>query len=59
MTTEPQQNTDDELTGGFIADPTAALPLVQSGCCGEPADSAGLVPGGQSGGCCGEPAGES
>ncbi|MFG3172319.1 hypothetical protein [Streptomyces sp. NPDC048200] len=58
MTTD-QPTTDEEVTGGFITDPTTTLPLVQNGCCGEPADDAGLVPGGQSGGCCGEPAEES
>ena len=54
MTT--QENTE-QPTGGFVTDPTQATAeqAQAGGCCGEPADSAGAVPGGQGGGCCGEP----
>ncbi|MEV6603128.1 hypothetical protein [Kutzneria sp. NPDC051319] len=53
MTT--QENTE-QPTGGFSVDPMeAGAQASKGGCCGEPADSAGAVPGGQSGGCCGEP----
>lgn len=53
MTT--QENTE-QPTGGFVTDPTkASADTARGGCCGEPADSAGAVPGGQGGGCCGEP----
>ncbi|MCX5316132.1 hypothetical protein [Streptomyces sp. NBC_00154] len=58
MTTESSE-TAEETVGGFITDPTATAGTLQSGCCGEPADAAGSVPGGQNGGCCGEPANES
>ncbi len=57
MTTE-QSQTQPEAVGGFITDPTETAGALQSGCCGEPADATGSVPGGQNGGCCGEPADE-
>ena len=51
-----QENAVEQPTGGFVTDPTQATAATgQGGCCGEPADSAGAVPGGQGGGCCGEP----
>lgn len=50
-----EQTDTKEPVGGFISDPTEIAGTLATGCCGEPADSTGVVPGGQSG-CCGEPA---
>ena len=57
MTTTSNEAAGQEPVGGFVTDPTATAGASQGGCCGEPADATGSVPGGQGGGCCGEPSG--
>jgi hypothetical protein len=54
MSSNSSEAADQEPAGGFVTAPTAAVSSA-GGCCGEPADATGAVPGGQNGGCCGEP----
>jgi len=53
MTSSSSEAAAQEPVGGFVTAPTAAVSTA-GGCCGEPADATGAVPGGQNGGCCGE-----
>ncbi|AXI70061.1 hypothetical protein ACFY9H_14680 [Streptomyces bacillaris] len=56
MSSDPSGAAEQEPVGGFITEPLVVAAATTGGCCGEPADATGAVPGGQGGGCCGEPA---
>lgn len=55
MSSDPSDAPEQRPVGGFITEPLVATAATTHGCCGEPADATGVVPGGQGGGCCGEP----
>ncbi|TGZ04276.1 hypothetical protein E5Z02_24250, partial [Streptomyces rhizosphaericola] len=49
MSSDPSGAAEQEPVGGFITEPLVVAAATTGGCCGEPADATGAVPGGQGG----------